>query len=433
MLTGRVLDRLTLRADSVHLTHQGAVSLYEDTMAIVAPGQQVVYLVKIHKDGTFEHLRTLGAQCREDDAEVIEQQETAEREWKARKASAEAVGPEAGEASSTARAGEPLRGASRTAGSGNNNPVLNSTITPTRGIPPGGGPIVMHTNAAFNNDGEGSTFIEGLKQRLLAHLYLDAVEKTQRKNNSLQEQRDAGGRVILPVEHFFYFFKVYSEMEMQGVLLLDATRILVSWTPQANSRNRRVPLYVRGLHMLYDMEATKVERLFEGSSLEFAEWCLETAAAGLGGTPTNDWDRFLTPGLWGQHIQRRAAQDPFVRAASAGPSGCQQQQASPYLDFEIYQFDERAVTRDLVPRPPLQRPAKFVARAWPERLRFKFEPEDVMGQAGTAPAVPPYGPRDENGSEVFFLFHPTMPFVMAVVESTETGLAEELTFFLHSS
>lgn len=424
MLTGRVLDRLTLRADSVHLTHQGAVSLYEDTMAIVSPGQQAVYLVKVTEEGQFELLRTLGARCREDDADIVAQQEAAEVAWaRSRTIDAEEASREA---SNQERGALPSTAVTDGVGAGTRNTEGYQHVERLARL-------IMDSTARA----ELPPFIEGLKQRLLAHLYLDAVEKTQllaaQNKKYCGQERDAGGRAILPVEHFFYFFKVYSEMEMQGVLLLDSTRILISWTPQANSRDRRVPLYVRGLHMLYDMESTKVERLFEGSSLEFAEWCLETAAAGLGGTPTNDWDRFITPGLWGQHIKRRAAQDPFVRAASSGPPGCQQQQASPYLDSELYQFDDRAVTRDLVPRPPLHRPAKFVARAWPERLRFKFEPEDVMGQAGTAPAIPPYGPRDENGSEVVFLFHPTMPFVMSVVESTETGLAEELTFFLHSS
>jgi hypothetical protein len=39
----------------------------------------------------------------------------------------------------------------------------------------------------------------------------------------------------------------------------------------------------------------------------------------------------------------------------------------------------------------------------------------------------------ENATEVVFIFHPVAPFVIAAVESTETGLAEELAFFTHNS
>ncbi len=440
MISGKILDRITLRADSIHLTHLGAASLYDDIMTIVAPGQKKIYVVQIDKEkGTMKLVRTLGPRCREDDAYGSMTGLIAEQNFVAGEEREE--GQEENVAAATA------------AGAGEGEMMLQEDEEEDNAAGIDRRPSDDSEDPLLLDDIPSPLLIEGLKQRLLSRLYLDAVEKTQilaaeqhhqQKEHAEQQLQHAEQRkpplpalpqrrTVLPIEQFYYFFDVYLEMEVHAVLLLDASRLLVTWMPPVNHRGNtsHLPSHIRGLHMLYDMDTTCVERVFEGGSLEFIEWCLATAPAVTGGAPANDWERFLTPGLWGQQLRRRSAQDPFSRATMNHP-GCQQQQASPYLDPEIYQFDERAVTRDLVPRPPLHRPTKFVARAWPERLRFKFEPEDVMGEAGGANAAA-RGADGENGTEVVFIFHPVAPFVMAVVESTETGLAEELAFFTHNS
>lgn len=112
-------------------------------------------------------------------------------------------------------------------------------------------------------------------------------------------------------------------------------------------------------------------------------------------------------------------------------------QASPYLDPELFQFDERAVTRDSLPRPLPHRASKFVTRSWPERLCFRLEADDVTAGPVTSALLAAErrgrAPFDPGPLEVLYLFHPSQPFVMAVVESTDTGMAEELTFFVHKS
>jgi len=442
MLSGCILDRLTLRADSIHLTHLGAASLFDDIMTIVAPGQKKIYVIRIDKEEkSMKLIRTLGPRCQEDDAY------------------GSMTGMEAGLGRNNAgpaavgREEENIVGA--VGGAAGEGPVVEEN----GGNGPANAVTMVDRRPSEEEESEDSLvldevptplLIEGLKQRLLARLYLDALEKTKilaaeqkrkkeelRKQkescdqNELQEQEPLQQRTVIPIEQFYYFFDVYLEMEMHAVLVIDSTKLLITWMPPVNNRGTtsHLPSHIRGLHMLYDMTTTTVERVFEGGSIEFAEWCLVTAPAVTGGAPANDWERFLIPGLWGQHLRRRSAQDPFVRATMNHP-GCQQQQGSPYLDQELFQFDERAVTRDLVPRPPLHRPVKFVARMWPERLRFKFEPEVVMGEAENAPRG---GGEVENATEVVFIFHPVAPFVVAVVESTETGLAKELAFFTHNS
>ena len=466
IFTGKVMDRTTLRADSVHLTQQGAVSLYDDVMSIVAPGQQTVYLIKILSTGKFEMLRTLGWQCNEDDEAVAAAQEEQEKVWNLRN-----VG---------AGGGSGAIGSSGRGGGGDSQHVAATTTagTSTAAATPVVVPRQQHQQHDINRDGEHPpppppVFIEGLKQRLLAHLFVNASErnKTYLLGDGEEEEEEDGkapssanttrnsaaaaaagfiensrtstkpppplpvknsstSGPFSPLSQFIFHFRHYVEMEILAAVLVDSTRLLISWKPPLHPRAGHAALYARSLHMLYNMTTTAVEKVFEGNNIEFSDWCLENGAASLGGTPCNDWDRCLIPGLWGEQLRRKAAQDPFSRLMTGGVlPGCQQQQASPYLDPEIFQFDEKSVTRDLVPRPPLHRPVKFVARKWPERLRFKFEAEDVMGEAGGAGT----GPRDENTTEVVFIFHPTMPFVMAVVESTETGLAEELSFFAHCS
>jgi len=436
MLSGVILDRLTLRADSIHLTHLGAASLNDDLMTIVAPGQKKIYVIRIDKEEKNMRLvRTLGPRCREDDAygnmtgmEVLEPNNVG---------SAPTAGREGQENADGGGGGVRVRAlVEDVEEDGPGNVVNMIDRRPSEG---------ESEESLQLEDVPTPLLIEGLKQRLLARLYLDALDKTKilaaeqnkRKQEQLEQQISdqpaprKQQRTVLPIEQFYYFFDVYLEMEMHAVLVIDSTKLLITWMPPVNYRGttNHLPSHIRGIHMLYDMTTTAVERIFEGSSLEFIEWSLATAPAVTGGTPANDWERFLIPGLWGQHLRRRAAQDPFLRATLNHP-GCQQQQGSPYLDQELFQYDERAVTRDLVPRSPLRRPVKFVARLWPERLRFKFEPEDVMGEAANAPRR---GGEGENATEVVFIFHPVAPFVMAVVESTETGLAEELAFFTHTS
>lgn len=160
-------------------------------------------------------------------------------------------------------------------------------------------------------------------------------------------------------------------------------------------------------------------------------------------------------------------QDP--RHSDAHAPGCQTRQSSPYLDPDLYQYDDRFVSADAYPRHLPHRAAKFVARAWPERLRFKFDADHVRQHPPPAPqqapahapaasdgaqpeadqdralapgAVPPPPPEaaaavaghgNEEGSrselEVVYLFHPMQPFVLAVVEDAETGAAERISIF----
>ena len=430
MPSGVFVDKMPLVADSVHLTHQGAVSVFEDVVAIVSPGQNSIYVLRVTRDGKFESLRSLGRYCFEDDEEEVEGVEEAARLWAVR-ARSEASTHEG-------------RGIDIVEGEGGGEVRAQNAMLPPPPLPALPLPPVAETPGLL---------IEGLKQRLLAYMFLEASVTSKRRKKSVysyhqeddednEEEEDVAShqgqqqQKQKQQQQFFYFFNVYLELEMQGVLLLEPQHILVSWSPPLSLRGPLLPLYARGLHMIYNMETTKVECLFEGGSVEFAEWCVGNGVVALGGTPSNDWERYVLPGVWGHYLRARGVQDPVVRA-SAHPPGYQQQQSSPYVDPEVYQFDERAITRDLVPRPMLHRPAKFVARVWPERLRFRFLPEDVGegGGGGEGGGTDPSHQQQHNHmhhKEVMFVFHPTAPFVMAAVESAETGIAEEMSFYVYA-
>ena len=67
-----------------------------------------------------------------------------------------------------------------------------------------------------------------------------------------------------------------------------------------------------------------------------------------------------------------------------------------------------------------------MCRCQPERLRFRLDPEQLQAAAAA-------GGRGGGGGaarhHVVYLFHPVQPFLLAVMQDIESGMAECLTLF----
>jgi hypothetical protein len=436
---GAVLDRLPLPADAGGPPGPGAASLFGDLLAVLSPRAQRVVLLRVTRTGRFERAGALGRRLREDDGVPPAAAAAAEARWRA------------GQVAEAAPAAPGAPGAAAPDGE-----EVDAAAAPPP--PP----------------------VEGLRQRLLARLYLlararaaaaRALEAAAPPPASappapapLTATIGAAGADGLPagvraLAAFYYFFQSYAELRMGAVALLSPTRLAVHWRPGgAGAPPPRHPGAHRGLVAVHDLESTRVVELFGWGSPAHAAWRGGAGGAGAGGAPACDWERALAPGPWAA-----AAAAERGAAAAGWPPACQARSPSPYLDAELFRFPEALVPPSAAPGRLPTRAAKFVARRWPERLRFRLDPEDLApvedeplrqrarveaaaaaegaggggaeeqqpGAGGPAPpppapAPPPPAPPPE---EVVFLFHPCEPFVLAAVEDAEAGAAERVTFF----
>lgn len=446
MMSGRVLDRVLIKVDSVHLTNQAAVSVWDNIIAILAPDLQNVYIVRVSFQGKFEDVRTIGSWCYEDDERVVHEAHEA--------------------ATTTDNVQTTVHSTSYQDVDGTNRQRRRIS---TQDL------LSQSTRVQAEVDGTDETpiFYGCLKQRLLAQLHKEALQQGGKVENSSPSSTALG--------FFYYFFAVYAEFEIHGVSLIDQDRLLLRWMPprpgrmleqasmsgdRRDSLRRPSATLVKGVYTLYNMVTTEIEALFKESSPEFTEWLMGMPSAMFGGRPANDWEQYLLPSLWGHSATMVRApasslstplptpnNDPSSRPippptartiAALHLEGCQTHQTSPYLDAELYQVDERAATKNLVPRPFPRRPLKFIARTWPERLRFKFDPADVLRRqnvprrretdGGAARDVDVESEVDAvvtRHAEVIYLFHPHQPFAMTIVQNSETGIAEHLIFYTH--
>lgn len=96
------------------------------------------------------------------------------------------------------------------------------------------------------------------------------------------------------------------------------------------------------------------------------------------------------------------------RVLAAMPASAQSLSSSPYLDANLFHFDEKLISSLIRPRTFSDHPIKFAARANPERLRFQLHPGSF--QAGPMPTRP-------RKQHVTYHFHPVYPFVLGVLQT----------------
>lgn len=265
-------------------------------------------------------------------------------------------------------------------------------------------------------------------------------------------------------------------------------RALVPPKAGAHSDAARLPRHAAALRrqqtaaachmMVYDWRSTRVLAVFGPGAPELAAWCLQDPA-GLQPPPGCDWERCALPEELSAPTRAARARDPqgwlrgaAPRLAEALPAGCQEWQSSPYLDPDLYRCWERlAGAGSARPHCLPRRALKWLARCQPERLRFRLDPEHLLteeqeqGQraipvamqggaaagggsgcgslsagGGWAAAAPAGGAgqqarrgrereREQRDMEVRYLFHPSQPLLLAVVQDASTSIALRLSLY----
>ncbi|GFR47538.1 hypothetical protein Agub_g9260, partial [Astrephomene gubernaculifera] len=326
---------------------------------------------------------------------------------------------------------------------------------------PGG---IFHAGMAPDGapDGDGS-FITGIKQRLLAYLYGNCLRL--HANNPRRRQREA--------LTLFRHIETYRSLIMRKVYLLDRSRLLIDMRTPAGAELGPGQLGQLGavpagggpglppsqFFLLFDMHSTRVLGFKAGSADRVLQRYLAeatSAAVAPWAESLPPWDRFtydnalaavrakpprpqagsgagggsssaaaLGPGGGGgggafadagnamassHHTAAATAADRAVSACKLMQllppvSGSYGLSASPYLDSSLYMYDERVVSPYIRTRPCLEQPVSFRPRNRPDRTGFRLEPGPYEAMVV----------RDRRlARSVTYLFHPEVPFVMAV-------------------
>lgn len=111
------------------------------------------------------------------------------------------------------------------------------------------------------------------------------------------------------------------------------------------------------------------------------------------------------------------------RILSHLPTNSQMLSPSPYLDAQLFQYDEKLISAMIRPRPYIEAPLKFAARR-SGKTRFKLQPP------ATDVAAPANGASRSMRHIVAYHFHPWLPLVLCVSQSFVAPL--QLTIFLRS-
>ncbi|KAL4421088.1 hypothetical protein ABPG77_009615 [Micractinium sp. CCAP 211/92] len=264
-----------------------------------------------------------------------------------------------------------------------------------------------------------------------------------------QQQRQAQAHWRRPLDRFCYYFQAYCELVIWKAQLLDEQRLLVHWCPPeilGGPHHRHGHSASSGAHstagsyvMLYNVAEADVERLFVAHSSEFAAWYLSHPAALCGAAcgGATDWERCIVPPAASRQAREQqqrdlahAAKELRLRLADELPVPSQLRQASPYLDPDLYCFDERSIGGPIRPHHPPHRSLKFMCRCQPERLRFRLDPAHLAPPAaagtGRRAAAAAAAARARH---VVYLFHPIQPFLLVVSQDVESGTAEHLAAF----
>jgi de-etiolated-1 len=79
--TGEKVDSFEFRDDFMHLPRNGAVSLREDTLAVLSLKHQRVVFLKVHPEGRFEEVNRIGEHLDARDLDMIEAHRVQEEAW----------------------------------------------------------------------------------------------------------------------------------------------------------------------------------------------------------------------------------------------------------------------------------------------------------------------------------------------------------------
>lgn len=431
---GKRCDSRTFDNDFMHLSHNSAVAVCDDLVAVLSVRHQHVHLLQVRPAGLLVDVRTVGPDCYEDDELTLHMQREAEARF--RQEQQQAHGTET-PASMPAIPSRQSRYAS----------IL---------------PSYHHRHMLASRQ------LGGLQQRILAFIYRNAERDA--KNAQLQGQHGAAAAAL---RRFYHHFRRYAELVMWRVQLLDRSHLLLKLASAERDQPNADVGMASVFFAVYNFHTTEVVSFFHGGSGEFLELFCAMPEFFCGESERTVWERYATSYIR-QYVVRqtptsvqsatqthsgavavpsmqaqRAANARWRASSGWGNSGVSEESggvsgmsvddgsalggstdigtrahtlwrtlsqwamtpqainSSPYFDQALFRYDDKLVSPNERARPCFDHAIKFVARARPSTLRFRMNP--FVRQRGDR--------EGRSKTLVAYVFHPKLPFVLSSVQS----------------
>nr|CAG4643057.1 EOG090X028J [Ilyocryptus agilis] len=268
-------------------------------------------------------------------------------------------------------------------------------VNQVRGMWPPGQPVRSFREATINS----------LKHRLLVFLYRRAVRMSQEEGN------------MLHVRRFFQNFEHFRLLRLWKMQLLDESHLLLKYasedvvTLRAPEPNTQPAFFV-----VYNMETSEVLNVYENTSEELLDLYENFCDLLRNSLMHWEWQFSCSPSsnVYANVMHQRFKQtivsarfggttEATKRLLSQLPISAQSYSASPYLDLQLFSYDDKWVSLMERPKTSGEHPIRFYLRQ-SGLLRFRIY-AGILGR----PAPPSSARR-----LVAFIFHPTDPFAISV-------------------
>lgn len=415
---GVVYDKRSFQRDYIPLAHHSGVYLYNDLFSVLSIQSQTIHIFQI-QGSRFIDVRTIGAQCYEDDDLVFAQQQELERQYENQLNQPQTFVPMHPDIHND----EELPTADTVPDSFSNQSYLSPDIT--IGSPLLYSPSLAKPTTAAEQSRpqprhqiklESSTTptplddepthiptnpVVGLKQRLLSYLFRQASESPQpAKALALFHQQ----------------FEQYASLTLWKMQLLDESHLLLKFgCPDVIQQRSQADLNNQtSFFVVYNMYSTEVIGVYENTNKDFAQtfeqFCEHFRACSrptglIKYRSTCSNNSFVREHLMKQKVAvmnaRNGGETQAVkRILSALPFSPQSWSESPYFDKSLYNYDEKVISSTERPKQCADHPIKFYSRS-DDQVQFKI-----------TPGLP--DKQDRSKKYASYIFHPYQPFIISV-------------------
>ena len=377
MATGKIIDSVELVAESVDLSLPNTVSTFKDgQMVVLSPWS--LTLLRVDRNGFFSCPQVVGKFCYPDDEELIADVYAGER------------------------------------------------LTDSR------------------NESDEMYVYDTLKQRLLAYMFFDGRHKSAIDPDAMDV--DLPG--AFQQSAFYYYFRMVVETELTHAQFLDENRLLLNWGGdyERSVSHSRMP---DGIKAIYNIRTTVFEKVFPPFNHTGLNEFIRQDPTHLANTrhPAGVWEQFaMDDGLRCHHAwtqQNVGSSSDIAKSNNSTYVTIQRsegRQTSPYLDQELFQYDEKSVSKqEGRPVPALRfRTAKFIANAWPSNLKFALDIDKCLhnSSVGRQQHTNEHDVTEsiERQINLLYMFHPYDTAVFCVVQTFDEyhGEADVINVFMHT-
>nr|SVE86623.1 EOG090X028J [Daphnia similis] len=240
--------------------------------------------------------------------------------------------------------------------------------------------------------------VNALKHRLLVFLYRRAIKISQAEGN------------LFHVRKFYQNFDHIRALRLWKMQLLDESHLLLKYasedvvTLRAPDANTQPAFFV-----VYNMDSAQVINVYENTSEElldlFENFCDLLRNATQGSPSSNVFANVIHQRFKQTIVSARfgGQTEATKRLLSQLPISAQSYSSSPYLDLQLFSYDDKWVSLMERPKTSGEHPIRFYVRE-SGLLRFRIY-AGILGR----PAPPTSARR-----LVAFTFHPTDPFSISV-------------------